>query len=95
MTPEEQYTESITALEEEYVAEKTRILHEYARAVCPCKKGDKVHDEIGWIRVDRISITYRNNDLPEIYVSGVMLTRHKEVRVDGKTRAINIENILS
>lgn len=38
MTPEEQYAESITALDEEYAAEKTRILHEYARAVCPCKR---------------------------------------------------------
>lgn len=94
MTPGEQYVESITALDEEYQAEKKRILYEYARAVCPCKKGDKVHDETGWIRVDKILITYRNDDLPEIHVSGVMLTRHKEVRIDGKTRAINIEDIL-
>ena len=90
----ETYLKEMDSIREIYVEEKSRIVKEYAKSVCPYHKGDKVHDAVGWICVDKVLVTYRHNDFPRIEVEGIMLTRHKEVRVDGKRRRIDIVNLL-
>lgn len=92
--PEEIYVEELEELDATYISEKKRILNEYAKAVCPYKKGDVVKDEEGWIRIDKMTVTYRKDNFPLVGVEGVGLTRHKEVRIDGKRRHISIENII-
>lgn len=84
MDAKQKYLDEIRELDESYLEEKRRILLEYARQHCPYKRGDQVRDATGWIEIQKVLVTYRRKNLPQIELHGVCLTKSKNHALMGQ-----------
>ena len=94
MDAKQKYLDEIRELDESYLEEKRRILLEYARQHCPYKRGDQVRDATWWIEIQKVLVTYRRKNLPQIELHGVCLTKSKKPCSNGATRTILLDEII-